>query len=147
MGDTQTVPVSNPPVTNLKTTVTLSPTIQQKLIQINAPVFAAVAVLKELGLVDAAATLASDKPLTPQTVNISPIAASQLYRALSRVLATDSLAAEVGTLVNSIPPAFRVSHPGMARPMPTRVTSPNQAPRPVPKPTKPATKTTPTKAK
>jgi hypothetical protein len=123
-------------------TVTLSPTIQQKLIQINAPVFAAVTVLKELGLFDAVAVLATGKPLTPQTLSLSPMAAGQLCLALSRVSATDSMAAEVGALVNSIPPAMRTGRtgrPSMAQPMPTRVAPPLRAPAPK--------SATPTKAK
>lgn len=135
--------MSDTPVqqTPIKVTVTLSPAIQQSLIKINAPILAAVAALKELGLTDASVALAAGKPLMPQTLHISPMAAGQLRQALSRVLASDPIAAEAGALFNSIPPAMR-NRPSMARPMPTRVTSPNRAPTP-----KPATKTTPTKAK
>ena len=120
-------------------TVTLSPAIQQKLIQFNEPALAAIAALKELGLINAVATLAAGKPLTPQTVSISPRTVGRLCQALSRVSATDLIAAEVGTLVNSIPTALRTGRPSMAQPMPTRVEPPLRAPAPK--------SATPTKAK
>lgn len=127
MGSTPVV--SDIPVVKAQVTVTLSPAIQQKLIQFNAPILSAIAALKELGLIDAAATLAAGKSLTSQTLSLSPMAARQLCQALSRVSATDSMATEVGALVNSIPPAMRSGRPGISRPMPTRVTNPMRAPK------------------
>jgi hypothetical protein len=125
-----------------QTTVVLSPAIQQKLIQINAAVLAAIPILKDLGLLDAAATLAAGKSLTAQTLSISPATAGQLCRSLSRVPATDTVAAEVGALINSIPLTMRNSRTVVARPTPAHVTPPVRAAQPAPKvatPTKPAT--------
>jgi len=125
-------------VVKAQVTVTLSTAVQQRLIQINAPTLAAVAALKELGLLDAAAAIAAGKPLTPQTLTLSAMAAGQMCRALSRVSATDPLAVEVGALVNSVPPAMRTGHPGMPRPMPTHVTPPVRLTHPAPKPVTPS---------
>ena len=121
-----------------QTTVVLSPAIQQKLIQINAAVLAAIPILKDLGLLDAAATLAAGKPLTAQTLSISPATAGQLCRSLSRVPATDIVAADVGTLINSIPLTMRNSHVVVARPTLAHVTMPVRASQPTPTATAPA---------
>jgi hypothetical protein len=134
---TSTTPKSHNPVVQAQVTVTLSPAIQQRLIQLNAPIFAAVTALKELGLLDAVAAIATGKPLTPLTVSISSATAGQVCRTLSRITVTDAMAAEVGTLVNSIPPAMRTGHPGLARPLPIHVVPPVRPPHPAPKPVTP----------
>lgn len=117
-----------------KIAVTLSPALQQKLIEINAPIFAAIAVSKELGLLDAAASVAAGNTLTPQTLSISPAAADRLCQMLSRVSPSDSLVRESVPLVNSIPTSMRRFRPSMARPLPAPGVSPLHPPQPVSKP-------------
>lgn len=134
MEDTKAAPVGNPPTTNLKVPVTLSPALQQKLIEINAPIFAAIAILKELGLLDAAASVEAGKPLTAQTLSISSTAADRLCQMLSRVSPSDSIATEVVPLVNSIPTSMRRYRPSIARPTPSPVVSPLRPPQPAVKP-------------
>ena len=120
MGNTPAVakPVSplsqisvKPSAPTVNVTVTLSPGMQQRLISINAPVFATVGALKDLGLLDASAALDSGKALAPVKVTLSEAAAKHLCQSLSRIPATDSMAAEVGTLMSAIPQAFRVAYP------------------------------------
>jgi hypothetical protein len=134
MEDTKTVPVGNSADLKLKVTVALSPALQQKLIEINTPLFAAIDVLKELGLLDAAANVAAGKPLIAQTLNISPVAAGQLCQMLSRVSSSDPIATESVPLVNSIPTSMRRFRPSIARPLPAPVVSPMHAPQPVAQP-------------